>query len=222
MMTRATWVRVGMGLILLGTIAGCASTGGGERAVPVIPVGKGYLVLDAGGIEELNFSVFNQESGEKADQRYDGLDTYLDPGRYRVEVETDFTYEEFKKVVLDDIIIVEGQENHVRVPVGRFMVNVTQQTDPGSSSSGRAQFPFRVYDFGRKTVLLDRGMTSTQSRHFIAPVGMYKVELTPRVSGESGSYTEHILRPIEIRFGWVEPLMIHLGGSSAQPPQQGE
>jgi hypothetical protein len=221
-MERATFVRVGMALILLGIVAGCATTGGGERAVPVIPAGKGYLVLEAGGIGELNFSIFNQETGVRVAQCY-GLDTYLDPGHYRVEVETDLTYRDVRRVVLDDIAIVEGQEKHVRVPVGRFMINVTQQSDASSYGSGKVQLPFRVYDYGRKTVLLDRGMTSTHAKHFIAPVGTYKVELTPRVFSESGSHMEHIIKPIEVRFGSVYPLMIHLGGTpKAQPSQQGE
>ncbi|MCK5119326.1 MAG: hypothetical protein KAJ05_02145 [Candidatus Latescibacteria bacterium] len=221
-MERATFLRVGMALILFGFVAGCATTGGGERAVPAIPAGKGVLVLEAGGIGELNFSVFNQETGVRVAQRY-GLDTYLDPGHYRVEVETDFTYPDLRRVVLDEIAIIEGQEKHVRVPVGRFMINVSQQSDASSYGSQRVQLPFRVYDFGRKTVLLDRGMTSTQAKHFIAPMGTYKVELTPRIFGEGGSHTEHIMKPIEVRFGSVYPLMIHLGGTpQAQPSQQGE
>jgi hypothetical protein len=219
-MKRATFVRVVMASILFGIVAGCATTGGGERAVPVIPAGKGVLVLEAGGIGELNSSVFDQETGKRVGQFY-GLETYLEPGRYRVEVETDFTYPDLRRVVLDEIAIVEGQEKHVRVPVGRFMISVMQQSDAGGSQ--KVQLPFRVYDYGRKTVLLDRGMTSTRTKHFIAPVGTYKVELTPRVFSESGSHMEHIIKPIEVRFGSVYPLMLHLGeASKAQPSQQGE
>ena len=219
-MKRATFVRVGMALILLGIVAGCATTGGGERAVPVIPAGKGVLVLEAGGIGELNFSVFNQETGKKEGSFY-GLDAYLKPGRYRVEVETDFTYPDLRRVVLDEIAIIEGQEKHVIVPVGRFMINVMQQSDAGGNQ--KVRLPFRVYDYGRKSVLLDRGMTSTQVKHFIAPVGTYKVELTPRILSERGSHIEHIIKTIEVRFGSVYPLMIQLGEApKAQPSQQDE
>lgn len=225
-MKRATFVRVGMALILLGIVAGCAATGGGGRAAPVIPAGKGVLVLEAGGIGELYFSVFNEETGERVAQcpfYDDGLDAVLDPGHYRVEVETDFTYPDLRRVVLDEIAIIEGQEKHVRVPVGRFMVNIMQQSDASSYGSSKVQLPFRVYDYGRKTVLLDRGMTSTWAKHFIAPVGTYKVELTPRIFGEGGSHMEHMIKPIEVRFGSVYPLTIHLGSTQkAQPSEEGE
>ena len=212
---------VGIVLVLLGLIAGCATTGGGaEREVPVIPAGKGYLVLEAGGIEELDFSVFDQETGKKVTQLY-GLHTYLDPGIYRVEVATDFTYEGFKSVVLDDVEIVAGQEKHVKVPVGRFMINVIQEREQQPFGSGKIRLPFRVYDFGRRTVLLDRGMTSTQAKYFIAPLGTYKVELTPRSFDETGSRIDHIIRPIEVRFGMLYPVTIRLMGSTreAQPSE---
>ena len=209
---------VGVVLLLLGLIVGCATTGGGPgREVPAIPAGKGHLVLEAGGIEELDFSVFDQETGEKVTQLY-GLHTYLDPGIYRVEVETDFTYADFRNVVLDDVEIVVGQEKHVQVPVGRFMINVIQESDQTQQlfSSGRIRLPFRVYDFGRRTVLLDRGLTSTQVKYFIAPIGDYKVELTPR----SGSSIDHIIRPIEVRFGRPYPVTIQLGGDREAPPSE--
>ena len=212
----------GIVVVLLGLIAGCATTGGGPgREVPVIPAGKGHLVLEAGGIEELDFSVFNQETGEKVTQLY-GLHTYLDPGIYRVEVATDFTYEDLRSVVLDDVEMVVGQEKHVRVPVGRFMINVIQESGQAQQpfGTGKIRLPFRVYDFGRRTVLLDRGMTSTQVKYFIAPLGTYKVELTPRSFDESGSRIEHIIRPIEVRFGRPYPVTIQLGGAREAQPSE--
>ena len=221
-MERATFVRMGMALVLLGIVAGCATMGGGERAVPVIPAGKGVLVLETGGIGELNFSIFNQETGERVAQCpfYDGgLDAVLDPGHYRVEVETDLTYRAVRRVVLDEIAIIEGQEKHVRVPVGRFMVNVIQGGDEQMPGGRKTQFPFKVYDYGMKTVLLNRGMTSTM-KYFVVPVDTYKVELTPRYSDESGSHQEHIIEIIEVRFGAVRPVIINLGGAREAQPSE--
>ena len=121
-------------------VAGCATTtGGGQNMPPQIPEGKGHLILDAGGIKEMNFFVISQETEqqvfsymprasamspsayERSAQEF-GLHTYLDPGIYTVVVNTDL---EADTIEIPDVEVKLGEEKWVRVQVGRFMLNVT-------------------------------------------------------------------------------------------------
>ena len=202
-------------LVALGVL-GCAATPGPPPQQAVIPPGKGELVLEAGGIESLEFTVFSQEDGKQVARIY-GLRTYLDPGIYKIVVQTDLEDE----IEIEDVEIVAGQERHVRVPVGRFMVNVFGVSSQQGVGARRVQIPFLVYDYGMRKVL-GRGMTSLQVQHFIAREGMYKIRVTPTITTTGGQAMLHdIIRPIEVRFGMVYPVTIDLGAlMPAQPGQE--
>lgn len=193
---------------------GCVATQGPPQQA-VIPPGKGELVLDAGGIESLDFIVYSQDTGREVARIY-GLRTYLDPGTYKIVVKTDLEDD----IEIEDVRIALGQERHLRVPVGRFMVNVFGAGTQEGGGTRRVQIPFLVYDYGMHKVL-GRGMTSLQVQHFVAREGMYKVRITPMVTSAQGITTLHdIIRPVEVRFGTVYPVTIDL--STLVPAQPGE
>ena len=54
-------------LFLVATLTGCATTSGsgGGYGPPPIAEGKGRLVLEAGGINEVNFYVLDNETGDE-------------------------------------------------------------------------------------------------------------------------------------------------------------
>jgi len=205
---------IGLGMVLL---FGCAASTG-QRGREIIPPGKGHLILETGGIEHLNFAVFDQATGQKVADIY-GWKTYLDPGMYRIVVKTDLHDE----VDLDDVNIVEGQETHTMVPIGRFMVTVLGDQGTDRSRAGRLQIPFAIYDYRMKTVL-GRGMTSVQVEQLIAPEGVYKIRLTPRTGGGEGGGQERlhdIIRPIQVQFGRVYPLTIDLRSTAPSTGEEG-
>ena len=205
-------------------MAGCAATEGGNMPPP-IPEGKGRLILDAGGINELNFFVINQETEEEvysftprppstSPSAYERsvqefrLFTYLDPGVYTVVVNTDL---EQDIIEIPDVEIVIGEEKYVPVQVGRFMVNVTR-------NGARTQVPFLIWDYQLRTVL-GRGMTSTQVRHFIARPGIYKIRI------EMLSAAIDHIRDVEVNMGRVTPVYIELAPSvddSSTEPGEGQ
>lgn len=203
---------IGLGMVLV--LFGCAATTG-QGGREVVPPGKGHLILETGGIEDLSFAVFDQATGQKMADVY-GWRSYLDPGTYRIVVKTDLNDE----VELEDVEVVEGQETHQRVPIGRFMVIVLADQGTDRSGSGKLQIPFVVYDYGMKEVL-GQSMTSVQVEQLIAREGDYKVRLTPRMGGgEAGQERIHdIIRPIQVRFGRVYPLTIDLRSPA---PSSGE
>jgi hypothetical protein len=187
---------------------GCATTGaGGAGGIPQIPEGKGRLVLETGGISEVNFYVNDQETDEEvyaatprlgasSPMGYErgGTDrppmVDLLPGTYTVVVTTDTR----DPVQIPDVEIQAGVDRYVQVPVGRFQILY-------SAESGRAQVPFLIYDYGMKTVL-GKGLTSTEVRYFIAPVGDYKI----RIENASSGIDE--IRPVQVSFGRPQNITI--------------
>ena len=201
-------------VLVASMVLGCAATQVPPQQA-VIPPGKGELVLDAGGIEALDFVVYFQDTGREVARIY-GLRTYLDPGTYKIVVKTDLEDE----IEIEDVQIAVGQERHVRVPVGRFMVNVFGAGAQERGGTRRVQIPFLVYDYGMHKVL-GRGMSSLQVQHFVAREGMYMVRITPMITSAQGVTTVHdIIRPVEVRFGTVYPLTIDL--STLVPTQPGQ
>ena len=204
-------------------VAGCATTtGGGQNMPPQIPEGKGHLILDAGGIKEMNFFVISQETEqqvfsymprasamspsayERSAQEF-GLHTYLDPGIYTVVVNTDL---EADTIEIPDVEVKLGEEKWVRVQVGRFMLNVTRGGEP-------AQVRFLIYDYNLRTVL-GQGLTSTQVKHFIARPGIYKVWIEMQGAGS-------VIRDVEVSMGRVSPMNIELlPGTQEEPTDQAQ
>ena len=196
-------------------VLGCAASTG-QRGREIIPPGKGHLILEAGGIENLKFRVFDQATDQKVADIYSGWKAYLDPGTYRIVVETDLDDE----IELEDIEIVEGQETHPTVPVGRFMVIVLADQE-GGTGSRKVRYPFVVYDYEMKTVL-GKGMTSLQVEQLVAPEGVYKIRLTPRTSVEGQESIHDVIKNIQVQFARVYPLTIDLTTSSTGQEGGGE
>ena len=69
-----------------------------------------------------------------------------------------------------------GLEVHIPVLVGRVQIFVT------GGQGGPSQIPFLFMDYTMRSVL-GRGMTSTELRYFILPVGRYKIRLENSPSG---------------------------------------
>lgn len=221
---RRTCIKIlGMAATLSALLAGCAASEGGRDLPPPIPEGKGHLILEAGGINELNWFVIDQETEEQvfadtprpdpmspsAFERSiteNRLHTYLDPGIYTIVVNTDLVSD---SIEIPDVEIVLGEEKWVPVQVGRFMLNVTRNGTP-------AQVRFLIFDYQLRSVL-GEGMTSTQVRHFIARPGIYKVRIE-MLSAE----IDHI-RDVEVSMGRVKPIFIELesGAGDEEPGDQG-
>ena len=205
----------------------CASTQGGggtEYGPPPIPEGKGRLFLEAGGIQELNFFVEDSETGEIVYEDMPRASAFspsayerswsenrlvvdLDPGIYDITVNTDIS----DSIVERGVAIQMGQEAHVVVRVGRVQVMVT-------GSQGFSQIPFLFMDYTMRTVL-GRGMTTSELRYFILPVGSYKIRMENSPSGVDE------MRSIEVAFGRPTPVVIDLGADTPetegqQPEQQ--
>lgn len=181
---------------------GCAaSTGGGAYAPPPIPEGMGRIYLAAGGINELNFYIVDQETDEEVysdtprlgagspiafesgSQQY-RLRADLPPGLYTVVVNTDID----DNVEVRDVELTMGEERYVPVPVGRFMVRVIGDTGP-------MQVPYIITDYNMR-VVLGRGMTSPMVNYAIVPAGrVYKIRMENLPAGLDE------IRPVEVRYG---------------------
>ena len=212
------------GLLLLACLlcSGCAATTGtGSRAYGPgpIPEGKGRLILDAGGIGDLNYFILDQETDEEVHSHmprvaasspsaYERggqpslLFADLAPGTYTVVVNTDIRDD----VVVREVSIAMGQETYVPVQVGRFAVRI-------QGESGEAlQIPFLIMDYGMRT-LLGRAMSSSEVRHFIVPAGRsYKI----RVENSPTGITE--IRSVDVSFGSVTQVQI---APAVTPAQEG-
>ncbi len=230
--TWGAWLAVGVFLLL-----GCASTGKSskESRWETIPEGKGHLILEAGGIPELDFRIVDQATDDvvvkhvgrgsgwaRSPRTYEksfqesGLQEFVDPGVYKVVVDTDLDRDD--PIVIEDVVITAGQRKYIRIPVGRFSVIVTQISGSGDTQTSRkVQMPFTVLDYGLDTVLMTRGMTSTQVKYFVVPVGAYRVKLERR--GPRGTDSQQHIKDLAIKFGQVWPVQIELGETTAQPEE---
>ena len=220
---RAMWLRfvLGMGvpLMLIAAFNGCASTGSSAGyGPPPIEEGKGRLMLETGGINEVNFYVIDNETGDEVysdsprasasspigyESSYGAFPQYVDlpPGSYLVVVNTDV-----EDSVEKEVEIYMGQEAYVTIPVARFQLIFFE-------GSERRQVPFLIYDYNLRTVL-GRGMTSTEVRYFIVPTGEYKV----RIENLSSSGSDEI-RPVQVNMGQTQNIII---GPPPTPGQPGE
>lgn len=216
----------GLGLLWLWALgSGCATTGGAPALPPPIPEGQGRLILDAGGILELNYYVVDQATEQevysqtprlsaRSPSAYEtgsgrtNLQVDLPAGLYTVVVTTDIKDE----VKIPDVEVKMGEERYVQVPVGRFQLLV-------QGSSQFVQLPFLILDYSLRTVL-GNGMTSTEVRHFITPAGEYKVRLQNSALGIDE------IRPVQVSFGRITPIMIQLATpetpAETQQPTQGQ
>jgi hypothetical protein len=95
----------------------------------------------------------------------------------------------------------------VPVRVGRVQVIVTG--GEGFSS----QIPFLFMDYTMRTVL-GKGMTSSEIKYFIVPVGSYKIRLENSPSGVDE------MRSLDVAFGRPTPVNIDLGGGTQEGPEQ--
>ena len=198
----------------------CATTqGGGVQYGPApIPEGKGRLFLEAGGIKELNFYVEDQATGEEVysdmprlgasspiayetGSQKNRLVTDLDPGTYKVVVNTDIS----DNVVVEDVQIRLGEEKHVPIPVGRF------QLLTAGAEIGR-RMPFLIMDYRMRTVL-GKGMSSPELRHFIVPTGSYKIRMENSPSGLD------VMRSVDVSLGRIT--QVHIGTEPSAEPGQG-
>ena len=218
--SRTVWQKLHvLSLAAAGFLAGCAATTE-IKPPPPIPEGQGQLLLEAGGIFELNFSVIDQETEEvvysvsprpsplspsafQRQLRESQLKVYLDPGVYTVVVNTDLKSD---IIEIPDVEIVIGERKWVTVQVGRFMVNVTREGMP-------EQHRFVVYDYQMKAIL-GQGMSSTQVRHFIARPGIYKVRME-----NLAQQIDHI-RDFRVNMGSVMPIRIELAPSTLDESEQ--
>ena len=205
-------------IAVFAAIGGCATTGGsggGGYGPPPIPEGKGRLMLEAGGINEVNYYVLDEATGEEVHSEspraaasspsgyetgFRSMPQYvdLDPGTYLVVVNTDID-----DSVEKEIEVPMGQEVYATIPIGRFQVIF-------SDSQGRSQVPFLIYDYNLRT-MLGRGMTSTEVRYFILPVGEYKVRIENSPTGLDE------IRPVQVNMGQTQNIMIGPPPSPAQP-----
>ncbi len=202
--------------------SGCATTGGSSQYLPPpIPEGKGRLILDAGGINQLNFYVLDQETEEtvfeaaprmagsspgayESSSQDFGLSVDLPPGSYTVVVNTDIK----KNIELKGVEVKMGLEGYVPVPVGRFQVIFTGGEQFGS------QVPFLIMDYNMRSIL-GRGMTSSEVRHFIVPEGVYKIRMENLQVGLDE------IRPVEVVRGRITPINIAIGGTQQEQPGSG-
>ena len=206
-------------------LSACASTGSGGGAAympPPIPEGKGRLTLQAAGINQLNFYIVDDATGEevyedmprvssRSPSAYDSgaernrLTVDLDPGTYTVVVNTDIDDD----VVIDDVVVQMGQEIYKTVRVGRFQVRFQ-----GASGFG-SQMPFLIFDWNMSTIL-GRGMTSSEVRRLIVPVGRYKIRIENSASGFD------VIKPVEVSFGRITQVMIPSATQEEAGPDQSQ
>ncbi|MBT3343158.1 MAG: hypothetical protein HN712_05440 [Gemmatimonadetes bacterium] len=189
-------------------LMGCAATTGGYGPAP-ISEGRGRLVLDAGGIPQLNFYVTDQETDEEvhADTprmsassptsyltgtEVSNLVVDLEPGMYTVRINTDISDD----VLIEDVEIRMGEERFVPVPVGRFAIRFT------GSAQTNTQIPFIIMDYPMRSVL-GKAMTSSAVKHFLVPAGRtYKVRIENSPTGQ-----DEII-PVEVGFGGITQMQI--------------
>ena len=214
------WLLVGALVAVVAVVAGCATTGGGGGGygLPPIPEGKGRLILETGGINEVNYYILDEETGEEVHSEsprmaasspigyetgYRSLPQFvdLDPGSYRVVVNTDID-----DSVEKEVEVLMGQEMYATIPIGRFQIIF-------SDAQGRSQVPFLIFDYNLRT-MLGRGMTSTEVRYFIVPVGEYKVRLENSPTGLDE------IRPVQVSMGQTQNILI-APPSPAQPGEGG-
>lgn len=221
--SRLFWCLAGWTIAWMST-SGCATTTGGSQYMPPpIPEGKGRLILDAGGINQLNFYVLDQETEEtvyeatprmagsspgayESGSQEFGLSVDLAPGIYTVVVNTDIK----KNVELKGVEVKMGQEVYQHVPVGRFQIIFSG----GDQFGVGTQMPFLIMDYNMRTVL-GRGMTSTEVKHFIVPENVYKI----RMENSQAGLDE--IRPVEVVFGRITPLNLAIGTSQPDQPGSG-
>ena len=216
------WLLTGALIAMVAAIGGCATTagsGGGGYGPPPIPEGKGRLMLETGGINKVNYYVLDEETGEEVHSEtprlaasspigyetgYGALPQFVDlvPGNYLVVVNTDVD-----DSVEKEVEILMGQEVYTTIPIGRFQVIF-------SDSQGRSQVPFLIYDYNLRT-MLGRGMTSTEVRYFIVPVGEYKVRIENSPTGLDE------IRPVQVNMGQTQNILIGPPPSPAQPGEGG-
>jgi hypothetical protein len=195
-------------------LLGCAASTGGSGSgsgFPPIPEGKGRLILETGGINEVNFYVLDEEDEEIYSEtpRMPGsspigyeragvrMPQFVDlpAGSYTLVVNTDIQ----DSVELFDVQVPMGEMRYVQIPIGRFQLTYSVASPEGGQE--RRQVPFLIYDYNMNTVL-GKGMTSTEVRYFILPVGTYKVRL------ENYSTGIDEIRPVQIGFGRPQNLTI--------------
>ncbi len=183
-----------VGSILLLVFIGCATT---QVQPPSIPAGKAMLVLEAGGVERLNFTVFDQNTGEKLLEAT-GLTAYLSPGVYKVVVQPDID----QPVVIDSVKIQSELEKHIKIPVGRFIMTVFEEytNEQGEVKILRVYPRFTIYDYTMSRPLA-KGVTTSPPKRYVLPIGDYKVSIELM-----GTMEERIIKPVEIRFGRIYPV----------------
>ncbi|HID94659.1 MAG TPA: hypothetical protein EYP53_01190 [Candidatus Latescibacteria bacterium] len=190
-------------------VVGCAAfEPAREVSPPQIPAGKRMLVLDSGGIESLNFAVFDRKTNEKVLETY-GLTAYLSPGTYRIVIQTDLD----QPVVIDSVEIAEAEEMHVRVPLGQFLITVYEDIldQQGNVSKRITPHPrFSIYDYEFRKVL-GKGTILSPVKRYIVPVGDYKVSIYLPGTNEG-----RIVRIAEVRFGSVYPLTFRFSTTSRE------
>ncbi|MCK4417562.1 MAG: hypothetical protein KAV99_05295 [Candidatus Latescibacteria bacterium] len=188
--------RIGLlwgGLFLLFLI-GCAAT---QVPPPPIPAGKTMLVLEAAGVESLNFTVFDQGTGEKVLETA-GLSAFVSPGTYKVVIQTDID----QPVVIDSVKIKTELEKHLQVPVGRFIMTVSEEyTDQqGEKKTTRVRPRFTIYDYTMSRPLA-KGVTTFPPKRYVLPLGNYKVSIEMM-----GTFEQRIIKEAKIRFGRIYPI----------------
>jgi len=207
--------RVLAALAIAALLTACAaSTNSAAYGPPPIPEGMGRIYLDAGGINELNFYILDQETDEEvySDTPRLGagspvafqtgteqfrLRADLPPGLYTVVVTTDID----DQVEVRDLELAMGEEKYVPIPVGRFMVRVV-------GDSGPLQVPYVITDYN-VSAILGRGMTSPLVNYAIVPAGRpYKVRLENLPTGLDE------IRSVQVRYGG-SPTQIEIDARTA-------
>ena len=209
---RALYRMVAFLLVCLLFAFGCATTTGGGGGPAPIPEGMGRLILEAGGINELNFYVIDQDTDEEVYSDTPRLSASspayfergsqefrlmcdIPPGLYTVVVNTDID----DNVEVRDVQIGLGEDRYIPVRVGRFSVRFS-----GGENLGR-QVPFLIMDYNMRTVL-GKGMTSSELRYFVVPAGRsYKVRIENSPTGLDE------IRPVEVTFGGITHITIESG-----------
>ncbi len=172
-------------LVSAAWLMGCASSGKYSKKdeSATIPEGKGVLILYSGGIPELDFRVVDQATDEVV-VKGKGLQEFLDPGVYKVVVDTDLNVRD--PVAIERVTITAGQLTHVEIPVGRFRVIVYINENARRSS---VRMRFMLWDHELSKILL-KGMSALYesqylqhdvelTKYFVVPEGDYKIQIVP-------------------------------------------
>ncbi|MCD6169080.1 MAG: hypothetical protein J7J76_00785 [Candidatus Latescibacteria bacterium] len=182
------------GCLTLLFLVGCATT---RVQPPSIPAGKSMIVLEAGGVESLNFGIFDQNTGEKVVETA-GLTAFVPPGIYKLVVQTDID----QPVVIDSVKIQTELEKHIEIPVGRFIMTVSEQytDEQGEEKTRRVRPRFTIYDYTLSRPLA-KGITTFPPKRYVLPIGDYKVSIEL-----PGTFEQRIIKEAKIRFGRIYPL----------------